>query len=435
MKKLSTLLIFMLALAQGVFANSNNESTGKDIVEVNIFQFKVEIAAELVNAAKLYEAENPGVKIVIETVGGGDDYGAALRAKNASGNMPDIYNIGGPQDVKDWMALLEDLSDQPWVDSAMDGVLSGVTIDNKIYGLPFNLEGYGFAYNKRIFKAAGIDASKIVDFKSLEAAVIALDIKIKSGDLSEEFPLLEAVFEYAAKETWVTGLHTSNIALSQELGNVINAADASEIEFTYADGLKKLMDLQADYSASASNKALLNAIDYSTQVDTGLAIERVAIIQQGNWIYGGVSAIDQEVADNLGFLPMPIVGAKEDSIPVGVPMHWSINSKSADADKAAAKAFINWLYTSETGKDIVVNKFFFVPPLKGYENYPVKDPLGQAIMDFAGEGKTMPWVFMGYPSGWGMDMLGVRFQAYYAGEMTWDEVISKSVIDWKLARK
>ena len=435
MKKLSTLLIFMLALAQGVFANSNNEATdSKEPVEVNIFQFKVEIADALGDAARLYESENPGVKIVIETVGGGDDYGAALRAKNASGSMPDIYNIGGPQDYKDWQSKLEDLTDQPWVAAAMDGILSGVTVDNKVYGLPFNMEGYGFAYNTRIFKAAGIDATKIVDFKSLEAAAVALDLKIKSGDLSEEFPLLEAVFEYAAKETWVTGLHTSNVALAQEFGNVMTATDAASVDFKYSEGLKMLMDLQAAYSASSENTGLLNAVDYSTQVDTGLGIERVAIIQQGNWIYGGINAIDPEVANNLDFLPMPIVGAREDSIPVGVPMYWSVNSEADDADKAAAKAFINWLYMSETGKDIVVNKFFFIPPLKGYDNYPVADPLGQAIVRFASEGKTIPWVFMGYPSDWGMGVLGAKMQAYYAGEMTWDEVISESQAEWASAR-
>lgn len=427
------LLGIILALA--VVMVSCTKSGGSDeVVEVNIFQFKVEIAEALDEAARLYEAENPGVKIVIETVGGGDDYGAALRAKNASGNMADIYNVGGPQDVKDWMNMLEDLSDEPWVDQAMDGILGGVTVDNKVYALPFNMEGYGFAYNKAIFADAGIDASKIVDYDSLAEACATLDAKIKSGELSDKYPLLEAVFEYAARETWVTGLHTSNVALSQELGNVLDAFDATSIDFKYAEGLKKLMDLQAMYSASANDTSLLNSVDYSTQVDTGIAIERVAIIQQGNWIYGGVKNVDPAVAENLDFLPMPVVGAKEDSIAVGVPMYWAVNSEASDADKDASKDFLNWLYTSEAGKDIVVNKFFFIPPLKGYDAYPVKDPLGQAITRYAAEGRTIPWVFMGYPTAWGMDVLGVKIQAYYAGEMTWEEVIEESKAQWEADR-
>ena len=46
---------------------------------------------------KDYENENPGVKLQIETVGGGADYGAALKAKFASGDEPDIFNNGGIQ--------------------------------------------------------------------------------------------------------------------------------------------------------------------------------------------------------------------------------------------------------------------------------------------------------------------------------------------------
>ncbi|MHB1391893.1 MAG: ABC transporter substrate-binding protein [Clostridia bacterium] len=404
-------------------------------VELDIFQFKVEIATELDNAARAYEAEHPNVKINIQTVGGGEDYGAALRAKVQSGSEPDIYNIGGPQDVQDWMTKLEDLSDQPWVSNAVSGVLSGVTVENKTYGLPFNIEGYGFIYNKAIFEAAGIDGSKITDFASLEAAVKDLDAKIKSGALKDKFPMLEAAFEYAAKETWVTGLHTSNAVLNQEFGSSLDAFSAKTIEFKHGDALKAIVDLQANYSPFAKSKGKLNAVTYSREVDEGLATERVAIIQQGNWIFGGVSGIDEKVANNLDILPMPVLGVKEDSIPIGVPMYWSVNKNSKDADKAAAKDFLNWLYTSDKGKDFVVNKFFFIPPFKGYDGFEPKDALGKAVKRYADQGKTMTWVFMGYPTGWGMEVLGVELQKYFAGEIKWEDVLANSKAKWEENRK
>lgn len=406
-----------------------------DQVTVDVFQFKVEIAKELEAAAKAYEAANAGVKINIQTVGGGNDYGAALRAQFQSGAEPDIYNVGGPQDVADWTSKLEDLSDQPWVPQAMEGILSGATVDGKVYALPFNIEGYGLIYNKGIFEAAGVDAATIKDYASLETAVKALDAKIKAGALKEKYPQLEAVFEYAAKETWVTGLHTSNAALSQEFDSSLTAFAAKSVEFKNADALKKLIDLMADYSAAGKDRAKLNAVDYATQVDNGLAIERVAIIQQGNWVYGGVAKIDQAVADNLGILPLPVVGGKEDSIPVGVPMHWAVNKDAPDADKKAAKDFLNWLYTSDAGKDYVVNKFFFIPPLKGYEGFEPKDSLGQAVKGYAESGKTMPWVFMGYPTGWGQEVLGTDIQKYLGGEMKWEDLVKDVQTKWEEARK
>jgi len=404
-------------------------------VELDIFQFKVEIAKELDAAARAYEAEHPNVKINIQTVGGGEDYGAALRAKFQSGSEPDIYNIGGPQDVQDWMTKLEDLSDQTWLSDAVSGVLTGVTVDGKTYGVPFNIEGYGFIYNKAIFEAAGIDGSKISDFEALESAVKTLDAKIKAGELKDKFPMLEAVMDYPAKETWVTGLHTSNAVLNQEFGGPIEAFNAKTIEFKNADALKALIDLQADYSPFPKSKGKLNAVTYSRQVAEGLATERVAMIQQGNWIFNEVNGIDAEVANNLDILPMPVKGVKEDSIPIGVPMYWAINKNSKDAEKAAAKDFLSWLYTSDAGKDFVVNKFFFIPPFKGYDGFEPKDALGKAVKRYADQGKTMTWVFMGYPTGWGMEVLGVEIQKYFAGENKWEDVLANSKAKWEESRK
>ncbi len=417
---------------------TTDDSKSKDPdeqVELDIFQFKVEIAQQLEEATKAYEEENQNVKISLETVGGGDDYGAALRAKFASGSEPVIFNVGGPQDVEDWMHKLEDLSDEPWVDLALPGVTDGVVSNGGIYGMPYNMEGYGFIYNKRIFEAADIDASNINDFDSLEKAVKALDQKIKSGDLKDAFPQLEAVFELPAKENWVTGLHTSNVFLGQEFKNSIDAYKSTTVEFKYGDQFKQIMDLQADYSSSSEKREQLTSVDYATQVDQGLAIERVAMIQQGNWIYPAVENIAPEVAENLGILPIPVQGAKEDCIPVGVPMYWAINKDKDDAVKDAAKDFINWLYTSDTGKDFVVNKFHFIPPLSGYEDVRPEDALGAAVLEYSEAGKVIPWVFMGYPTGWGENVLGVNIQMYLAGEASWEDVLNTCIQEWEESRQ
>lgn len=409
-------------------------SVKAEAATVNIFQFKVEIQKELTAATQQYMKLHPEVKINLQTVGGGADYGAALRAQFQSGNEPTIYNVGGPQDIRDWKEKLEDLSDQPFVKLALDGMLSGVTVDGKTFGLPYAIEGYGFVYNKNIFKDAGIDGDAVKDYKSLEAAVQALDTKIKSGALKSKYPNLKAVFDLPGKETWVTGLHASNLALSSEFKSSLDAFAAKEVKFTASEAYKKLIDLQVNYSESAKNKARLNAVDYATSVDQGLSVERVAIVQQGNWIYAGVKGVDPNVADNLGVLPMPVIGGKEDAIPVGVPMYWAVNKTAKDADKKAAKDFLNWLYTSKEGKDIIVNKFFFIPPLKGYEGLEPNNAIGKAIKKYATEGKTISWVFMGYPTGWGQDVLGAELQKYFAGTESWDQVLQVAKDKWKEMR-
>lgn len=398
-------------------------------VEVDIFQFKVETKDVLEKAAELYMEKNPDVRLNIQTVGGGDDYGAALRSRFASGNEPVIFNVGGPQDIDDWMDYLEDLSSEPWVDLAYKGVLDGVTVDGKIYGLPFNQEGYGFIYNKTIFQEAGIDPEVITSYDALVAALDKLeDQKGKLG--------LKAPIAFPAKEKWVTGLHLSNVAFSQEFGDVLTAYKADEVEFTYGEELKLLVDLQADYGYKpAGTKASLNAVDYSTQVDELFSLGQVAVIQQGNWVYASIASMDEELAGNIGILPLPLKGVVEDSIPVGVPMYWAVNKNRKAAEKEAAKDFLNWLYTSDKGKEMIINEFKFIPALSGYEGLKPSDPLAEDILEYSEAEKTMSWVFMGYPSGWGEQILGANLQAYLAGDISWNELEENCKEEWSDVRK
>lgn len=398
---------------------------------VDIFQFKVEAKDALEAATKEYMALNKNVTINVQTVGGGDDYGAALKSKFASGQEPTIYNIGGTQDALDWKEKLEDLSSQPWVPQAFEGTLDAVKMDGKLYGMPFNQEGYGLIYNKELFKTAGIDASKIKTYADLESAVKTLDKKKKELKI-------DAVFAVPGKETWVTGLHLANVAFANEFPTVVDTFNAKEITFKHNQPLKKLLDLQINYAykPDGTNKSI-NSVDYSTQVEKKFSMGKVAIIQMGNWAFGSIDGIDPELAKNVGMLPMPLEGVKEGAIPVGVPMYWAINSEKEDADKKAAADFLNWLYTSDRGKEMIIKDFKFIPAFKGFEseNLQPADALGKDVLKYANEGKTMPWVFMGYPTGWGMEKLGTDIQKYIAGTITWDKLVSNAKTTWAASRK
>ncbi|MFA9397559.1 MAG: ABC transporter substrate-binding protein [Clostridiaceae bacterium] len=435
MKKIKKLVAMscVLAMTAGILAGCG-EKSGADSekkVTIDIFQFKVEAKEALEDAVAAYMDENPNVTINVETVGGGDDYGAALKAKFASGEEPAIYNIGGTQDAIDWKEKLEDLSGDPCVSEAFDGTLDAVTLDGKIYGAPFNQEGYGFIYNKAIFESAGIDAASIKTYSDLEAAVKTLDSK--KDELG-----LEAVFAFPTKETWVTGLHLSNVAFSNEFTNVVDAFNAKTIDFKYNEGLQKLVDIQVKYAYKPDGtNASLNSVDYSTQVEQKFSLAKVAIIQQGNWAYGSVAGIDEDLAANIGILPMPLDGVKEGCIPVGVPMYWAVNSNKDENVKDAAKDFLTWLNTSDAGKKRIIEDFKFIPAYKGYDTDELQpgDPLAKDILNYANEGNTMPWVFMGYPTGWGQEKLGNDIQKYVADEMTWAELVDDVKAQWEEARK
>nr|WP_241536078.1 ABC transporter substrate-binding protein [Indiicoccus explosivorum] len=423
-------LLASLALSAGMLAACGAEEeatgagTGEDQVTVDVFQFKVEFKDQFEKLAAQYEELNPDVNLEITTVGGGEDYGAALRSKFASGDEPAIFNIGGPQDVADWKKNLAVLSDTKAADAALDGTLEGVTVESEVLGLPYNQEGYGFIYNTRLFEEAGIDPASITDFASLEEAVKTLDSK------KEELGL-DAVFALPGKETWVTGLHLSNTFLAPEFdNNVLTAFDAKEVAFEYGDAFKKILDLQNDYSVQPTL-----SLDYSMQVEELFSMERVAIIQQGNWVYGSIAGIDQELADSgVGLLPIPVEGYEEGGIPVGVPMYWAVNSNEDEAVVEASKEFLDWMYTSEEGKTAVLEDFKFIPAYEGYDTTKLTDPLSKEIYAAAEAGNTIGWVFMGYPTGWGQDQLGASIQKYLTGEASWEEVEGAAKDAWSADR-
>ena len=241
-----------------------------------------------------------------------------------------------------------------------------------------------------------------------------------------------------AKEKWVTGLHLLNVALGNEFASGKEAYEAKKLEFKYSDQLKKILDLQAEYSYMPDGtKASLNSVDYAMQTEQKFATGKVAMIQMGNWTYQAISGVNEEIGNNLGILPMPLEGVNEDSIPVGIPMYWSINKDKSDEEKAAAKDFLNWLYTSDEGKEMVINDFNFIPAFKGYEDESLqpKDPLSAAVLQYSNDGKTMPWVFMGYPSGWGENVVGADIQKYLDGSMSWEELVKHAQDTWEDERK
>lgn len=405
-------------------------------VTIDIFQFKVEIVDALNAAIEQYKSVAPNVTINLETVGGGADIGPALKAKFASGTGPTIYNIGGPSDVQLYQDKLVDLSNEPWVAEAIPGTLDNATKDGVVYGLPYATEGWGFCINQEIFEAAGVDISTMTSYDSIDAAFAQVQAAIDDGSLADAYPMLEAVVELPGKEAWVLGDHACNLPLGQLFDyNTFSAYEAQTLTFgDTAQGYQDYIDLQVKYTKYADNPSQTLSVDYATEVGGGIALERVACIQQGNWIYGDVAAVDEAVAEKLTFVPAPMKGGVEDSIYVLVPMYWCVNSQADDAQIQAAKDFLNWLYQSDAGKEMIVNDFGFIPPFTNYGDMTPSDPLAQSILAFAGEGKTLNCVFKGAPDGWTTNVMGAAVQGYLGGELTWDQTIAQGEQGWDDAR-
>ncbi len=69
-----------------------------------------------------------------------------------------------------------------------------------------------------------------------------------------------------------------------------------------------------------------------------------------------------------------------------------------DDEKALAKDFLEWMYTSKTGESYLMDKFKFIPVVEGMSSESL-DPVSQSITDAVASGNTIPWVMSDWPAG------------------------------------
>ncbi|MGD6776409.1 ABC transporter substrate-binding protein [Sutcliffiella horikoshii] len=421
MKRL-VLLLLSLSLVVGIFAgcssdnssgNSNNNSGDGDQVTLNLFQFKVEIADQLAEMIKEFEAEHPNIKVKLETVGGGADYGAALKAKFASGEQPDIFNNGGFKELELWKEHLADLSEEPWTEHVLPIGKVPMTdpADGKLYGMPVNLEGYGFIYNKDLFEEAGITEPP-TNITELKAAAE----KLEAAGITP--------FSAGYAEWWVIGQHLLNIPFAQQEDPEAFIAGLYEgtekiVGNKHFEDFKEVLDAEINFG----NENPLTT-DYNTQV-TQFASGQTAMLQQGNWTENMIYEVDSDM--NMGFLPIPINDdASADSLPVGVPNNWAINKNSENIEEA--KTFLNWMVSSETGQRYITEEFAFIPAFDNIEPAGLGD-LGQSILEYSTAEKTVPWTWFMWPDGANKEF-AATIQEYAAGRIDYDTVLERFQTTW-----
>lgn len=417
----ASLLLTACGGSDSASGDKKTSGGGDDKVVVDIFNGKVEIADQLKALTDQYTKEHPNVTFNIESVGGGADGSAALKAKFASNKAPDIFGSGGYQEALTWKDKFEDLSDQPWVKDAYEAALKPMTIDGKIYGQPVNMEGYGFAYNKELFKKAGITKLPTT-FAELEEAAK----KLKDAGITP--------FSIGYGEWWVLANHGLNVpfAYQDDSDAFIKGLNegTSKIEGNkYFEQYLNLVDLTMKYG----NKNPLTT-DYNTQV-TLFASGEAAMLQQGNWIQPMLDKISPNM--EVGFIPLPLSddAAQADKLMVDVPTNWVVHNKAPEADKEAALDFLNWMVTSEAGKTALVKDFKYIPAFKTIEAK-AEDigPLGAEIQKYSQEGKTYSWQFMKYPDGAGQEF-GASLQAYVGGQKTKEETLKALDETWAKLKK
>lgn len=382
-------------------------SSKAEPVTLTILNNKVEIAGALNRLKQEYEALHPNVKLEITSVGGSADYSAALKAKFAAAEEPDIFMNKGNEEAVLWKDELLDLSDQPWVDKLLPGTADAATIDGKLLGMPVGIEGYGYIYNKDLFAKAGITKLPVTLSELTQVAE-----KLKQQGI--------VTFSNGYQEYWILGNHLMNVALAKQPDPPAFIEAWKKGEATAAgnpvfEDWVNLLDLTVKYG---QDNPLTT--DYNTQLSL-FASGKTALLQQGNWVQVMLDEMNPDL--NIGFLPMPINDDVKlnDSIFIGVPLYWVIHKDSPRVKEATE--FLNWLVSTEEGRKYIVQEFKFIP---AFEDIPFEEadlgPLAGSIQEYVKNGKTLGWYFNRTPVGANKEF-AASIQAYIASQISKDEML------------
>ncbi|MCS7461194.1 ABC transporter substrate-binding protein [Paenibacillus doosanensis] len=402
--------------AQGTGAE--NASQAKKAVTIKIFQGKVEISEALNKLKEEYEKSHPGVKLDVETVIG-TDYNTALKTKFAAGEMPDIFNNEGFRQLEVWQDQLEDLSDQPWVKDEYDFAKKPMVKDGKVYGMPVDIEGYGIVYNKDLFAKAGVTTlpktlSELEQVsKKLQDSGVTPFVNMFQvwSSLGRQF-FNNPVAKQPDPDAFIKGLNDGSAKFS---GNPL-----------FADAVNML-----DVIVKYGNKNQMTT-DYNNLIAT-FGNGQAAMMQSGNWTLPLIQKVNPNI--NVGLMPMPINDdvALNDKVFVDVPNNWVISKDSKV--KAEAKEFLNWLVTSDVGRNYITKEFKFIPAFTSFEADPVSvGSTGQDVMKYVKDNKVLGWHWPKYPDGAAQEIAST-LQKYVGNKLNRDQLLNEIQTVWESKAK
>lgn len=433
-KKLLNLFLCVAVGSSLLVGCADKQTSSPKAREIYFLNFKPEIAQVYESIAKDYEKET-GVKVKVETAASGT-YETTLKSEVAKSDAPTIFQINGPVGYESWKDYCLNLKDTKLYSYLSDKSLA-VKSGDGVYGIPYVVEGYGIIYNDAIMKkyfalsdkAVSINSTNEIDSFDLLSKVVA-DMTKHKDKLG-----IKGVFastSLKAGDQWRWQTHLANVPFYYEFkdntkyDNTVLAGLASDkIDFKYANNYKNIFDLYINNSIT--DRKLLG----SKSVDDSMAefaLGNVAMVQNGNWAWSQIKGVSGNTVQESDIKFMPIytgvAGEEKQGLCIGTENFFAINSKVSKEKQDDSIAFIEWLFTSDTGKKYVTNDLGFIAPFNTFkDNEKPADPLAKEVLAWMEKGTdAVAWTFAAFPSEEFKNAFGDGLLEYAQENNKWEDV-------------
>lgn len=438
----------LLCILTGILSLSLAGCKNKNSAEVYFLNFKPESAEIYKQIAKDYEKEK-GVKVKVVTAAA-NTYEQTLKSEIAKSSAPTIFQVNGPVGYETWKEYCLDIKESKLYSYLSDDSLAIKDKKGGVYALAYVVEGYGIIYNEEITdkyfeladkKATVSSMSEIKNFSQLKT--LAEDMTAHKSQLGIEGAF--ASTSLASGEDWRWQTHLMNIPLYYEFKEsedyddpTIAGLNSKEIAFRYSDKFKNTFDLYTNNSLT--DKKILGSKSTADSM-AEFAQGKVAFVQNGNWAWSQISGVKGNTVkkDKIKFLPVytGIKGEESQGLCIGTENYIAVNKYASKEQQQASLDFLDWLFSSDTGKKYVTEKLKFITPFNTFSDDELPDdPLAKEVVRYMRDDsvKTVPWIFTSFPSENFKTEVGNALLEYVQGTKTFDDV-KKTVIDkWKSER-
>ena len=310
-----SLTVMMLAACGGQPASGAPQSSGESTApsaagpdeEITLNMWHIQTNADdltakaLLDAIDLYEETHPNVKIVQDATQG-EQYKVKLRTAAASNELPDIYFAWGYSYGEDFVAANKALDLTPYMDDGTadkikPGLLSVLSYDGKVYGLPVDFSGMLMFYNKTVFDENGLEIPET--YEELQQVVQAFKDKgitpmIMGGKAM--WPITALFEDYSIRTVG-----------ADKCLDVVSFEDTINQE-GFVKAATYMQDFLGDGTLTEDSMILL-----PPEANTKFAGGGIPITYNGTWSIGVFESDSSSVQGQIVAKPLPLINGELDN--------------------------------------------------------------------------------------------------------------------------
>ena len=328
-KQLALLLAGVLTFGSltGCGGNANNGSTGGDSKSgktLTVITHRTDMDATFAKYKAEFESSHPGTKVKFESI---TNYQQDMNTRMSTEDYGDVLMIPGnitKNQFKDFfepMGKIDELKDKY-------GFLDNANVEGTIYGLSTGANAFGFVYNEKVLKDAGIEKLPTTP-EEFQAMLKAIKEKTSATPLYTNYVADWCLNNYCLQQIELSG----DVDYMNKM--VYNKHEFEKGSATYTS-LKMLNDAVANKYVEAD--PMTSDWEGSKQA---MADGKIGVMCLGSWAVGQMQALSK-APENIKFMGAPAIhdGKQYVQISSDYTMGVNIHSKNKDIAKEFVKYFV-----------------------------------------------------------------------------------------------